>query len=114
MNELRLGEELDFLIADLRDRLAQAEAGSDEAAVLVLDLADLHYDRWMEYGDPADRDAAIRHLTAALGTATGADTPMLEIHAALAELHWQRLANASRGSLAGPNSTSPSGRRMPG
>lgn len=97
MNELRLGEELDFLIADLRDRLAQAEAGSDEAAVLVLDLADLHYDRWMEYGDPADRDAAIRHLTAALGTATGADTPMLEIHAALAELHWQRAGEREPG-----------------
>ena len=32
-----------------------------------------------------------------LGTATRADTPVLEIHAALAELHWQRAGEREPG-----------------
>ncbi len=149
MNEPRRGEELDFRIADLGNRLVRAEAGSGDVTRLILDLADLlserflrqashpgrakarrdldeaigrldallgrldpgspaypmalwragfaHDDRWVEFGDPADRDAAIRHLTAALGAEARAGTPVLEMHAALVELHWQRAGEREPG-----------------
>jgi hypothetical protein len=142
-------EELDLQIADLLSRLVRAESSSDEATVLVLDLADLmserfrqyapppahpsarrdfdevisrldalldrldpgspdysaaiwragfaHDDRWTEHGDPADRDAAIRQLTEALGTATPSGLPVPQVHAALAELHGQRANEREQG-----------------
>ena len=149
MHEPGSAEEPDLIIADLRGRLAGAEVGSDEAARLIFDLADMlserihrragdpgrngirrdidevadrleallnqldpgspHYpaaiwrvgfardQRWMECGDPADRDAAIRRLTEALGAGPRSETPVPQIHAALAELHMQRAAEREAG-----------------
>jgi hypothetical protein len=47
-------------------------------------------DRWTEFGDPADRDAAIQHLTVARDAGAQHGTPVQEIDATLARLYAQR------------------------
>jgi len=149
MHQPGSGDTLDLTIVDLRRRLAGAEVDADEAAGLILDLADTllerirrqagysdrsgirrdldeaadrleallgqldsgsryypptvwlagfaHDERWTECGDPADREAAIRRLTQALGTGPRFAVPEPEIRATLAELHMQRAAERDGG-----------------
>ena len=46
----------------------------------------MHDERWLEGGDPADRDMAIRRLTEALGLGPRSGAPEPEIHATLAAM----------------------------
>jgi hypothetical protein len=75
-------------VADrLEALLDQLEPRSPYYAPTIWLLGFAHDERWTEYGDPADRDAAIQRLTEALGAGPRFAVPEPEIHATLAQLH---------------------------
>jgi hypothetical protein len=100
------GEELDLAIADLdldevvgllEARLDQLDPGSPYYPATIWRAGFAHDERWMEREDPADRDAAIRRLTEALGAGPHPEIPVPEVHAALAKLHLQRAGETEGG-----------------
>jgi tetratricopeptide (TPR) repeat protein len=100
-DHLSARQDIDEVVSRLDTLLDHLGLGSPDYAEAIWRVGFARYDRWTEYGDPADQDAAIQQLTEALGAVTPSGPPGPEIHAALAELHEQRAYDREQGESRG-------------
>lgn len=88
--------------------MGETAGGPGPGGAAALAAGREHLDRWLSGGGPADRELAIRHLTAYLATepaggplaGAGAGVSRADVHAALGRLHGSRYADRPPGPAA--------------
>ena len=88
------GDDLGELVRRLEGMLAWIGTSHPRFADAALTAGFARGERWSADGDPADRDAAIGHLSSLAAVASGWEPALLDVHAALARLLGSRSEDA--------------------